>query len=291
MLSCIVAASVFFIAVIKDDHVDFSTEVKPLINKHCISCHGGVKAKGGFSLLFRDEALAKTKDGKYGIIPGDPGGSELMRRITLNDPEDRMPYKHEPLTKDEMDIFRRWIKQGAQWGDNWSYVPLKPVEIPQPTSFFGLIQSKSKWAKNAVDNFIEQKLNEEKLKPSPQADKAILLRRLSLDIIGMPAPESIAQRFLQDSSEHAYEELVDSLLCSPHYGEKWTSMWLDLARYADTKGYERDDSRSIWRYRDWLIHAFNDDMPYDSFLIKQMAGDLLPNPADDDLIATAFHRN
>jgi mono/diheme cytochrome c family protein len=273
------------------DKVDFTTQVKPIINQHCISCHGGVRQKGGFSLLFRDEALAKTKDSIYAIIPGDPDHSELMRRITLNDPEDRMPYKHDPLSKDEIDIFRRWIKEGAPWGDNWSYVPLKPIEVPEPTSFFGLIKTKSDWAKNPVDNFIEQKLKEEKLEHSPQADKATLLRRVSFDIIGMQPDEKIAQKFLNDSSDHAYEELVDSLLASSHYGEKWAGMWLDLARYADTKGYERDDSRNIWRYRDWVINAFNSNMPYDSFLIQQIGGDLLPNPTDDDYIATAFHRN
>jgi hypothetical protein len=271
--------------------VDYSTQVKPIINKNCITCHGGVRAKGNFSLLFRDSALKKAKDGKYAIVPGDPDKSEMIQRLTLSDPDERMPYHHEPLSKEDVDILRKWIKEGAPWGENWSYVPLKPVDVPVPSTFFGLIKTKSNWAKNDVDYFILDKLNEQKLKPSPQADKETLLKRVSFDIIGMPAPDSLAKNFLSDNSSHAYEELVDSLLASPHYGEKWTTMWLDLARYADTKGYERDDSRSIWKYRDWLIHAFNNDMPYDSFLIKQIAGDLLPNPTDDDYIATAFHRN
>ncbi|CAN5227112.1 hypothetical protein BH11BAC6_BH11BAC6_05350 [soil metagenome] len=274
-----------------NDKVDFSADVKPIINQHCITCHGGVRAKAGFSLLFRDEALAKAKDGKYPIIPGDPDHSELMRRITLNDPEDRMPYKHDPLSKNEIDIFRKWIKEGAPWGEHWAYVPVKEPAVPQPKTFFGLITSKSDWAKNEVDNFIEAKYKEQDLKPSPQADKATLLKRVSLDIIGMPAPEKIAQQFLNDNSDHAYADLVDSLLASPHYGEKWAGMWMDLARYADTKGYERDDSRNIWPYRDWLIHAFNNDMPYNEFITKQIAGDLLKDPTDDDYIATAFHRN
>ncbi len=280
-----------WIMTLTNKKIDYSTEVKPIINKHCITCHGGVKAKSNFSLLFREEALAKTKSGKFAIIPGDPDNSEMMRRITLNDPEDRMPYHHEPLNKDEIEILRKWIKEGAQWGENWSYVPVKPVEVPMPSTFFGLIETKNDWAINDLDYFILQKQKEQGLKPAPQADKTTLLRRLSFDIIGMPAPESIANQFLADSSEKAYETLVDSLLASPHYGEKWTSMWLDLARYADTKGYERDDSRSIWKYRDWLIHSLNDDMPYDSFLIKQIAGDLLPEATDEDYIATAFNRN
>lgn len=273
------------------EKIDFSTQVKPIINKNCITCHGGVKAKAGFSLLFRDDALAKTESGKPAIISGDAAASEMIRRLTSNDPEERMPYEHEPLPKEDIEILRKWIDQGAVWGEHWAYVPLKPVEVPQSKTFFGLFDSKSDWAKNEIDNFIEDKFIATKLKHSPEADKATLLRRVSLDIIGIQPSETIAQKFLQSNDPNAYNELVDSLLASKHFGEKWASMWLDLARYADTKGYERDDSRNIWRYRDWLINAFNQDMPYDSFLIKQIAGDLLKDPTDEDYIATAFHRN
>ncbi|HWB28507.1 MAG TPA: DUF1553 domain-containing protein [Chitinophagaceae bacterium] len=274
-----------------DSYVDYSTQVKPIINNNCITCHGGVKAKGNFSLLFRDEALGKTKSGKPAIIPGDPEHSEMIRRLTLTDPDERMPYHHNSLNKEDIDILRKWVKEGAPWGENWSYVPLQPVAVPLPKKFFGLMNATDEWAKDDVDYFILQKLKEQGLSHSPEADKATLLRRVSLDIIGMPAPASIAQKYLSDNSEHAYEDLVDSLLASPRYGEKWTSMWLDLARYADTKGYERDDSRSIWRYRDWLIDAFNKDMPYDEFIREQIAGDLMSNPTDAEYIATAFNRN
>lgn len=291
VLLVIVVVALSVVLFMHQDRVDYSTQVKPIINKNCISCHGGVRAKGNFSLLFREEALAKTKSGKYAIIPGDPGNSEMIRRISLDDPDERMPYHHEPLTKEEIDILTKWVKQGAQWGENWSYVALKPVNVPKPKKFFGLVNTTNDWVKNEVDYFIRDKLAQINLEPSPQADKATLLRRLSLDITGMPAPQNWADRFLNDNSPHAYETLVDSLLASKRYGEKWTSMWLDLARYADTKGYERDDSRNIWRYRDWLIDAFNKDMRYDSFLIKQIAGDLLPDATDDDYIATAFNRN
>lgn len=262
--------------------VDFNTEVKPILNKKCIACHGGVKRQGGFSVLFRSEALANTESGKPAIIPGEPGKSELIRRLTLNDPEERMPYKHEPLSDDEINTLKRWIKQGAAWGDHWAYVPVKETAVPDEGD---------DWAKNPIDRFIAEKLDEQDLEPSIEASKNVLVRRTGLDIIGMPAPASISKQFLSDNSPKAYENLVDSLLASPHYGEKWTAMWLDLARYADTKGYERDDSRSIWRYRDWLIDAFNRDMPYDKFLTEQIAGDLLPNPTDAQYIATAFHRN
>ncbi|MEX2231610.1 MAG: DUF1553 domain-containing protein [Cyclobacteriaceae bacterium] len=271
--------------------VDFTTHVKPIINQKCITCHGGVKQKAGFSLLFREEALAKTESGKQAIIPGDAANSELIKRLTLNDPEERMPYMHEPLSSQEIDIFRRWINEGAKWGDHWAYVPVKEVEVPQPKAFFNLVSKESEWAQNPIDNFIENKLDENNLKRSLSADRNTLLRRVSLDLIGVQPPDHLAQKFLEGSSEEDYTALVDSLLASPRYGEKWASMWMDLARYADTKGYEKDDGRDIWKYRDWLIKAFNDDKPYVRFLTEQIAGDLLPDATDAELIATAFHRN
>lgn len=266
----------------RSEKVDFSADVKPILNKKCISCHGGVTAKAGFSVLFREEALAKTESGKPAIIPGDPDASEMIRRLTLKDPEERMPYKHEALSKDEIDILRRWVKQGAQWGEHWAYVPVKKTAVPDESD---------SWIKNDIDKFILEKLNEHDLKPSAQADKYTLLRRVSLDLIGMYPSDTVAQRFLQTGDDKAYEQLVDTLLASKHFGERWTSMWLDLSRYADTKGYESDGGRNIWRYRDWLIDAFNEDKPYDVFLTEQIAGDLLPNPTDAQYIATAFSRN
>lgn len=287
----IIVTASSFVYLTHNSHVDFTTQVKPIINRSCITCHGGVRQKGGFSLLFREEALAKTESGKPGIVPGDPGNSEMIRRINLKNPEERMPYKHDPLSKEEINILTKWVKEGAPWGEHWAYVPVKPVPVPRHTSFFGLIDVKSKWAKNTIDNFVEQKLYEQELTPSPKADKYTLLRRASLDVIGIPAPKRLAEKFLNDGSDHAYTNLIDSLLALPEYGEKWAAMWLDLARYADTKGYERDDSRNVWKYRDWLIKAFNRDKPYDKFLIEQIAGDLMPSATDDDYVATAFHRN
>jgi hypothetical protein len=266
-----------------DQHtIDFNTEVKPIFNNKCISCHGGVKRKAGFSVLFRSEALANTESGKPAIIPGKPDQSELIRRISLNDPEERMPYKHEPLSTKEIDILRQWIRQGAEWGDHWAYVPVKETEVPRLNST---------WIKNDIDQFILDRLEQEKIKPSTEADKATLLRRVSLDLTGIPAPSKLSEKFLSSTSANAYADLVDSLLASPKYGERWAGMWLDLARYADTKGYERDDSRNIWKYRDWLIDAFNEDKSYKDFLTEQIAGDLIPNASDAQYIATAFHRN
>ena len=257
--------------------VDFNTQVKPILNKKCIACHGGVKREADFSLLFRQEALAKAESGKTVIVPGDPDHSEFVQRITSTDPEVRMPYKKDPLTTDEIEILKRWIREGAPWGDHWAYLKVEEQEI-------------SATDRNDIDYFIDEKLKENDLNRSQPASKATLLRRVSLDITGLPPSPSIRSWFL-NSEKATYEKLVDTLLASPQYGEHWASVWMDLARYADTKGYERDDSRNIWRYRDWLIQSFNQDMPYDSFLIQQLAGDLLPNPSDAQYIATAFHRN
>jgi len=262
--------------------VDFNTEVKPIINAKCITCHGGVRAKGGFSLLFREDVFAKTESGRPAIVPGDPDHSEMIRRISSVDPEVRMPYKHEPLSKEEIDVLREWVKEGAPWGEHWAY---KPVEVPAVPAL------SDPWVRGPIDAFVLGRLRKEGLRPAAEASRDVLLRRVSLDLIGLYPSDAVASAYLESKDPGAYETLVDTLLASPHFGEKWAAMWLDLARYADTKGYERDDSRNIWRYRDWLIRAFNQDMPYDRFLTEQLAGDLLPHPTDDQYIATAFHRN
>ena len=282
VIGLLIAAFIAYRLLSQGKKVDFSADVKPILNKKCIICHGGVKAKGGFSVLFREWALDTTESGKPAIIPGDPGSSEMIRRITMKNPEERMPYKHEPLSKSEISILRRWIKQGAKWGDHWAYLPVKKIEIPEVAD---------KWISNDVDRFIFEKLEGEKLTPSAVADKPTLLRRVSLDLIGMyPNPE-VAANYLNGKDDKAYEVLVDSLMASPRFGERWATLWLDLSRYADTKGYEADNGRQIWKYRDWLIKALNEDKRYDQFLTEQIAGDLLPNPTDAQYIATAFSRN
>jgi hypothetical protein len=281
ILLLITAGGIYFIF-FPGEAVDFNTQVKPILNKNCISCHGGVKQQGNFSLLFREEALQKTKSGKFAIIPGNAAGSELMRRVQLKDEEERMPYKHDPLSKEEISILKRWINQGAKWGTHWAYLPVEKTMAPD-------INSSS--IKNDIDRFISKKLNEEKLQLSPGASKAVLLRRLSLDLTGLPPDEAIAKKFLSDTSDDAYNNLTNELLASPSYGERWASVWMDIARYADSKGFEADRPRSIWRYRDWLIKAFNADKPYNEFLTEQIAGDLMPGADDDKYIATAFHRN
>jgi hypothetical protein len=289
--SLLLTASLFIFST-SHKAIDYNTQVKPILNKKCITCHGGVKRKGGFSLLFRSEALAKSESGKFAIIPGDPEHSEMIKRINLKDPEERMPYKHPPLNEEEKTVLYNWIKDGAVWGDHWAYVPVKQTPLPDTKGFFtGLLSGSTAWEKNNIDYFISDRLKKENLKPSGEADKATLLRRVSMDLTGLPPSPALADKFLQSSNSNAYEELVDSLLSSPKYGERFASVWLDIARYADTKGYERDDNRVIWRYRDWLIRAFNADKPYDKFLTEQLAGDLLPGATDEQYLATAFHRN
>lgn len=287
-LGLVVLVFVFFISRSK---VDYNAEVKPILNKNCISCHGGVKRQGGFSLLFRSEALAINKSGKAAIIPGDASESEMIKRLTAKDPEERMPYKHPPLDKKDIDLLTAWIDQGAEWGNHWAYIPVVAPVVPNNKSGFLGLGGKPDWINNQVDQYIFEQISNNKLSPSPQAEKAILLKRVSMDLIGMPAPNVIAGQYLKSNQANAYEQLVDQLLASPRYGERWAALWMDLARYADTKGYERDDSRTIWRYRDWLIKAFNENKPYDQFLVEQLAGDLLPNPSAAEYIATAFHRN
>lgn len=264
------------------DKIDFNAQVRPILNKNCISCHGGVKQSGGFGLVFRENALRKTKNGKFGIVPGAPEESEMMLRITHENPEMRMPLEKEPLSDDEIAVLKKWIEQGAEWEEHWSY--LKPTEPEVP-------DAESDWPINEIDFFIERKLKENKLNPSTVADKFDLARRVALDLTGLPLAQDRLQQFVEDNSGNAFENLVDDLLKDPGFGEHWASMWLDLARYADSQGYVPDIYRSVWRYRDWVIKAFNQDMPFDQFTIEQLAGDLLHDPTLEQLIATAFHRN
>ncbi|PHN07753.1 DUF1553 domain-containing protein [Flavilitoribacter nigricans] len=262
--------------------ISYNQHIRPIFNAKCLACHGGVRKSGGFSLLFEEEAFAATESGKAAIVPGQHGKSELFRRLTHQDPELRMPLDGQHLTEEEIDLIARWIDEGAKWEEHWAYIPPQPIAIPQ---------SGADWKKNDIDPFVFRKLQALELEPAPEADRSALLRRVSLDLTGLPPTPEAVDAFLTDDSPDAYEKLVDSLLASPHFGEHWAAMWLDLARYADSKGYEKDPYRNIWRYRDWVIGAFNRDLPFDEFTIEQLAGDMLPDPDRDQLIATAFHRN
>jgi hypothetical protein len=264
------------------EKIDFNTQVRPILNESCISCHGGVKQSGGFGLVFREYAVGETKNGNFGIVPGRPDKSEMIARINHSSPELRMPLDRDPLTEEEVNILTKWIEQGAEWEDHWAYLPPEIPKIPE---------TKSDWGTNELDKFILKKVEDNGLVPSKEANKYDLIRRLYLDLTGLPPSLEDIKTFVNDNSEEAYSKVVEKLLDSPNYGEHWASMWLDLARYADSKGYEADRERTIWKYRDWVIKAFNDDMPFDQFTIEQLAGDLLPDPSIDQLVATAFHRN
>jgi len=280
---CLPLVTAYLIHRRSDREVHFSRDVRPILIQNCMPCHGGVRQKNNVSFLFQEEALGTGKSGKRTIVPGRPDESELIARVTSSDPEFRMPYHAAPLSPQQIDVLRRWIKQGAKWEDHWAFISPKRQPLP--------VVRQSEWPRQPLDRFVLARLEKEGLSPSPEADKSALLRRVSLDLTGLPPTPEEQASFLADSSDNAYEKQVDRLLSSPHYGERWASMWLDLARYADTKGYEKDMERpGVWPYRDWVIEAFNRNLPYDQFVITQLAGDLLPGATFEDRIATSFHR-
>jgi hypothetical protein len=265
----------------------FNSEVRPILAKHCFKCHGpdDKARKAKLRLDQREAVLRGGKSRKPAIVPGHPKQSELIQRIFAEDEVEIMPPPHakNPLTDEDKQILKRWIAGGAEYRLHWAFVPPKQQPMPRV--------KQASWPRNPIDYFILARLEAEGLKPSPEADRYTLARRLSLDLIGLPPTPEEAQAFVKDPSPDAYEKMVDHLLASPHYGERWARRWLDLARYADTNGYEKDRPRSIWPYRDWVINALNADMPFDRFTLEQLAGDLLPGATDEQKIATGFHRN
>ena len=258
--------------------ISFSRDVQPLLAKRCFVCHGPADQEGGLALHVRQTATAVSESGHRAIVPGQPENSHLLRRVLSRDKELRMPQEAPPLDQREIDILRTWIAQGAEYSRHWSFqAPKRPTLPEQPGP--------------AIDAFIRDRLKDARLVPAVEADRRTLIRRLSIDLLGLLPSTQRLERFLTDRSEHAYESLVDELLASPHFGERWGRHWLDLARYADSFGYERDDVRpNAWRYRDWVIHSINDNQPYDRFVIEQLAGDLLPEATNNQRIATGLHR-
>lgn len=265
-----------------DNVISYNQHIRPIFNEKCLRCHGGVRKMGGFSLLFEAEAFQKLESGNVALVKGNKHKSALYQRITHQDPELRMPYHAAPLSEEEIHLIGKWIDQGAHFETHWAYIPPDPNLKPPKTT---------NWGNNEIDAFIAQKLEKHHLYPAEPASKVDLLRRLFLDVTGLPPTPEEADDFLNDNSPKALEKLIDRLLNSPHFGERWAAMWLDLARYADTKGYEKDSNRNIWKFRDYVIQSFNEDKPFDQFTIEQLAGDLLEKPTETSLIATAFHRN
>ncbi|MEM9366398.1 MAG: PSD1 and planctomycete cytochrome C domain-containing protein [Planctomycetota bacterium] len=268
---------------VEDVDVSFARDIQPLLAKHCLLCHGPDDAQGGLQLHLRESALAEVDSGGRAILPGDPVNSELLARITSHNPDLRMPPEGDSLSPKEVLLFRKWIEAGADWEVHWAYRPLETRPAPGVTN--------RAWVRNDIDAWVLAELEERNITPSSEADRPTLMKRLYYDLIGLPPKPSDVDAFVNDSSEHAYEDLVDRLLASQHFGERWGRHWLDKARYADSDGYEKDRHREdAWRYRDWVIDAINNDMPFDQFTIEQLAGDMLPDAQPNQRLATAFHR-
>jgi len=260
---------------------DFTREVRPLLARYCFKCHGPDEKTRKARLRLDDPKIAH----KAVIVAGQPDKSELIQRVFSRDADRVMPppSTKTSLSKEQKELLKRWVAAGAKYQKHWAFVPPKQSALPAVKD--------RHWPANGIDHFVLVRLEAEGLKPAPAADRFTLIRRLSLDLIGLPPTPEEADAFVKDSSAKAYEKLVNRLLASPHYGERWARRWLDLARYADTNGYEKDRPRTIWPYRDWVIRALNSDMPFDQFTVEQIAGDLLPNPTRDQVVATGFHRN
>jgi hypothetical protein len=270
--------------------IDFNRDIRPILSNKCLFCHGPdeKERKGGVDGLRFDILEGATADlgtGEKAVVAGDPEKSALIARITTSDPDLRMPpaATGKKLSEQEVALLREWIRQGARYAKHWSYET--PVRQAVPAV------KDTAWARNDIDRFILARLEAEGLKPSPEADRTALIRRASLDLTGLPPTLAEVDAFLQDNSTDAYEKVIDRLLAKDAYGEHWARNWLDLGRYADSAGYADDPSRTIWAYRDYVIRAFNQNMPFDQFTVEQIAGDLLPSPTPDQIIATAFHRN
>ncbi|GMV92621.1 MAG: hypothetical protein AMXMBFR82_23990 [Candidatus Hydrogenedentota bacterium] len=277
-----VAAAVFAAA----EPVSFNDQIQPILSKACFQCHGPdpESRKAKLRLDTKEDAFA-DRGGYAAIVPGKPDESEMIRRIASHDPDTIMPPAKagEPLSENEIALIREWIAQGAEWSVHWSFVPPRRPTVPGVGN--------AEWARNPIDGFILKRLEGEGLSPSPMADRVTLLRRVSLDLTGLPPTLDEIDRVVADESEDWYASLVERLLASPHYGERWARDWMDAAQYADSDGFEKDKPRQVWSWRDWVVRAFNMNMPYDQFVVEQVAGDLLPNPTQDQLVATGFLRN
>ncbi len=265
-----------------DHEIDFGSQIRPILSRHCTSCHG--PDEEGRAANFRID----TFDGatESAIVPGEPDDSEVMERVRSDEEGYRMPpHEHgDALSEEEIALLEKWIAAGAEYEKHWSFVP--PVKADPPSSEF------DRWAGgNPIDSFVAAKIESKGLSPAEPAEPHRLIRRVALDLTGLPPTQEQVQRYVDDPTTATYEKIVDELLASNGYGEHWAAMWLDLARYADSIGYAEDSDRTIWPWRDWVIRAFNQNMPYDRFTIEQLAGDLLPKPTEQQLLATAFHRN
>lgn len=282
------------------DKVSFDRDVRPILSNHCWKCHGpdANERKAGLRLDQRDSALKPAESGKMAIVPTKPGDSELMRRVLSSDSVELMPpaSENKPLSAAQKEILKRWIEQGATFEQHWSFRPVQRPAVPKLQDLKSQI-SNLKWeTQNPIDLFVLARLKAEGLSPSPEADRETLIRRVTLDLTGLPPTIAEIDDFLNDRDANAYDKVVDRLLKSPHYGERMALDWLDASRFADTNGYHIDNGRDMTRWRKWVIDAFNRNLPFDQFTIQQLAGDLLPEPSDpvaafEQKLASGFHRN
>jgi len=267
--------------------LDFNRDVRPILSDRCFACHGPdhEDRQAGLRLDLREVATAALESGATAVVPGDPAGSELVARIESTDPDVVMPPPRigKPITPAEAGILKRWIAAGAEYRGHWAFERVERPAVPPVRD--------AAWAKTPVDRFILSRLEREGLAPNPEADRETLARRLALDLTGLPPDPASVAAFLADTAADAYERHVDSLLASPHYGERMAIEWLDAARYADSHGYQTDSSRSNWPWRDWVIRAYNDNLPFDRFTVEQLAGDMLESPTREQIVATGFNRN
>ncbi|MBI2804143.1 MAG: PSD1 domain-containing protein [Planctomycetes bacterium] len=267
--------------------IQYARDILPILSTHCFTCHGpdAGQRKAGLRLDLADGATKKLKTGSIAVVPGKVKDSELIARIFAAEPTDRMPPKStmKSLTESEKTLLKRWIEEGAAYEKHWAFVAPKRPVLPA-------VKGKA-WVRNPVDRFLLARMEKEGLKPSPEADRYTLARRLAIDLTGLPPTISMVDRFVNDQGADAYEQYVDRLLAMPAFGERWAHVWLDLARYADSNGFATDSARTIWKYRDWVIDSINRNQPFDQFTMEQIAGDMLPGATQDQILATAFHRN
>ena len=265
----------------------FNRDIRPILSDKCFTCHGPDKKarKGGLRLDVEEDAKAALSGDGYAIVPGDHSSSTVYHRITTSDPDDRMPPSEggKPLSPEDIATLKQWIDEGAAYEPHWAFITPERPALPEV--------KQQDWVQSPVDNFVLSTLEQSGIAPSPAADQATLLRRVHLDLVGLPPTPDEMDAFLSDDSPEAYEKAVDRLLASPHFGERWGRHWLDAARYADSNGYSIDSPRNIWGYRDYVINAFNADKSFDQFIIEQMAGDQLPDATQEQIVATGFHRN
>jgi hypothetical protein len=274
-------------AAVPESKLSYNRDVRPILSDACFHCHGPdeKERKGGLRLDVASEASKPSKSGEIAIVPGNPDKSELLARINTEDRDDLMPPAkgHKSLTANQKKLLRRWIEQGAVYEKHWAFVPLAKVPLPAV--------KRQGWTRNGLDHFVLERLEKEGLTPSPEASKEALIRRVSLDLTGLPPTPAEVDAFLADTTPQAFEKVVDRLLASPRFGERMAVDWLDAARFADTNGYQEDRDRQMWPWREWVINAFNRNLPFDKFTVEQLAGDLLPNPTVEQRIATGLHRN